>query len=206
MASRWIAQDKLCVSLLGITPDGDIRELSQASEALLSLLLPKFSLCMVCSLEPSSSAGSDLQLCATIFVLPGGQPNDTPWSAGFMVGKGNLALMPCPGPLIVLDGARFECPVAPFILDRKDCCWPTGAALWEAVDGLLKEGAVMAEQLQMCGEGDRSEDRGPFIGESPFGWMASEAVNIVSLEVINFHGVLSYKMGCVGLENSYLPE
>jgi hypothetical protein len=110
------------------------------------------------------------------------------------VGKGSLALIPCPGPLFVLDGARFECPVAPFILDGKDCCWPTGAALWKAVDGLLEEGAVMAEQLHMCGEGDRSEDRRSFIGESPLGWMSSEAANMVSLEVINFHRVLSYKM------------
>jgi hypothetical protein len=168
MASNWISQDMLCFSLVETTPDGDILELDKApSEALLSPLKPKFSLRMVCSIEPSSLADSYLQLCATILVLPGGKPNDTRWSAGFVVGKGSLALMPCPGPLIVLDGARFKCPVAPFILDGKDCCWPTGAALWKAVDGLLKEGAVIAEQLQMCGEGDRSEDRRSLIGESP---------------------------------------
>ncbi len=80
------------------------------------------------------------------------------------MGKGSLALMPCPGPPFVLDGAGFECPVAPFILDGKDCCWPTGAALWEAVDGLLEEGRVMAALLQRLGEGERLEVRGTLRG------------------------------------------
>jgi len=64
-----------------------------------------------------------------------------------------------PGPRFVLDGSLFECPVAPFILDGKDCCWPTGAALWEAVDGLLEEGLVMAAQLRRLEEGERIEER-----------------------------------------------